>query len=75
MEQMEVEQIARVIVRDYGLPLKLCKVSMQPNGECTVGFVDAYSGLETVSVGVWCDARVSAYGIRESLKRALDVDG
>ena len=73
MEQAEIEKIAKVIVREYGLPLKLREVSIEPAGRCTVGFADSYSGATTVSVGIWCDAKVSPHGVRESLKRALQV--
>ena len=73
MEQAEIEQIARVIVREYGLPLKLREVMIEPAGRCTVGFSDSYSGAATVSVGIWCDAKVSPHGVRESLKKGLQV--
>ena len=73
MEQAEIEQIARVIVREYGLPLKLREVMIGAAGRCTVGFSDSYSGAAAVSVGIWCDAKVSAHGVRESLKKGLQV--
>ena len=73
MEQAEIEQIARVIVRDYGLPLKLREVMIEPAGRCTVGFSDSHSGAAAVSVGIWCDAKVSPHGVRESLKKGLQV--
>ena len=73
MEQAEIEKIARVIVRDYGLPLKFRQVSVEMAGRCTVGFTDSYSGATTVSVGIWCDGKVSAHGVRESLKKGLKI--
>ena len=75
MGRTDVEKIARLVLRDYGLPLRLQTVSMGNSGECRVEFADSYSGLATVSVGIWCDAKVSPYGVRESLKRALEVVG
>ena len=73
MEQAEIEQIARVIVREYGLPLKLREVMIEAAGRCTVGFSDSHSGTATVSVGIWCDAKVSPHGVRESIKKGLQV--
>ena len=73
MEQAEIEQIARVVVREYGLPLTLREVMIQPAGRCTVGFSDSHSGTATVSVGIWCDAKVSPHGVRESIKKGLQV--
>ena len=75
MERADIEHIARLVLRDYGLPLKLRTVSIERTGECTIGFADSYSGISTVSVGIWCDAKVSPYGVRESLKKALEVGG
>ena len=72
LEQAEIEQIARVIVREYGLPLKLREVMIEAAGRCTVGFSDS-SGAATVSVGIWCDAKVSPHGVRESIKKGLQV--
>jgi len=71
----DVERIARLVLRDYGLPLTLRTVSMEPNGECRIEFADAVTGRAVTSVGIWCDAKVSPYGVRESLKRALQVVG
>jgi hypothetical protein len=75
MERADIEQIARLVLRDYGLPLKLRTVSVERTGECTVGFADSYSGSTTVSVGIWCDSKASPYAVRESLKKALEVTG
>jgi hypothetical protein len=74
VERTDIEHIARLILRDYGLPLTLRTVSMAPSGECTVEFADSYSGIPT-SVGIRCAAKVSPYIVRESLKKALDVAG
>lgn len=73
MERVEIERIARLIICDYGLPLRLHTVSIEQAGRCVVGFSDSYSG-ETVSVGIWCDAKVSAHRVRESLKSGLHVN-
>jgi hypothetical protein len=68
----DVEQIARTVIREYGLPYRFDAVTAGRAGECRVGFSDTFSGA-TVEVDVWCDAKASPYAIRESLKRGLDV--
>jgi len=75
VERADVEKIARLVLRDYGLPLTLRTIDMERTGACTIGFADPYSGGATVSVGIWCDAKTSPYGVRESLKKALEVGG
>ena len=74
MEPTDIERIARLIVRDYGLPLRFDKVSLEHAGKCVVEFADAYRRAPSISVGIWCDERVSAYAVRESLKRGLQVN-
>jgi len=72
MSTLDVEAIARVVVRDYGLPLRLALVSTAPTGECIVGFAHTCAGPD-VSIALWCDAKVSAHHVRESIKRGLQV--
>lgn len=73
MERLDIEQIARHVLRDYALPFKLNSVKFEDGGRCTVGFADPYSAGGTLSVGVWCDAKTSAYRVRELLKQQLQV--
>jgi len=72
VQPTEIERIARTVLRDYGLPFQIDAVSPEQTGHCTVAFSDALSGV-IVRVGVWCDAKVSPYHVRESLKRGLHV--
>ena len=72
MEAVDIEQIARGLVREYALPLIVRGVSLAEPGRCTIGFADRYSGAPTI-VGVCCDPRVSRHHLRESLKRGLDI--
>jgi len=72
VEAVDIEQIARGLVREYALPLTVRGVSLVEPGRCTIGFADRYSGAATI-VGVCCDARVSRHHVRESLKRELDI--
>jgi hypothetical protein len=69
---LDVEQIARMVIREYALPYRFREVTAARPGECTVGFSDAFSGA-TLRVNVWCDAKASPYAVRESLKRGLDI--
>ena len=73
MEHVDIEQIARLVVRDYGLPLRFDAVSAAEPGRCIVGFTDPYSRA-TTSVGIWCDAKASPRSVRESLKQGLQVN-
>ena len=59
MRRADVAQIARVVVRDYGSPLRLGVVSAQEGGKCAVDLLEALTD-GTVSVGIWCDAKVSS---------------
>jgi len=72
VETVEIEQIARGLVRDYALPLTVRRVSVAEPGRCTIGFADRYSGAATI-IGICCDPRVSRHHLRESLKRELDI--
>jgi hypothetical protein len=72
MERSDIENIARVVLRDYALPLKLDGVRVD-GGRCTIDFADPYCAGARVNVGVWCDAKTSAYGVRELLKKQLHV--
>jgi hypothetical protein len=69
---LEIEQIARGIVRDYALSLTVHEVSLVEPDHCTIGFTDRHSGAAT-TIGVSCGTRTSRHHIRESLKRRLDI--
>lgn len=69
VELNDIECIARGLVRDYELPLRVESVSAEQSGRCTVGFCDRYSAA-TVLV-LWCDEKVSPHSMRESLKQRL----
>ena len=74
MELSEVEKIARSIIRDYGLPLRLATVASERPGRCIVGFSDRYTPATAVAVGLWHDAKASSHSVRESLKRGLEIN-
>ena len=73
MKRDDIERIAKVVLRDYGLPFRLHTVTPVVAGRCAVGFADSYSGQPTVSVDVWCDDKASPHSVRESLKSGLNV--
>jgi hypothetical protein len=72
MQPADVEQIARLVLRDYALPLRFDAITPDRAGQCTVGFFEVHGGAKR-QVAVWCDGKVSAHHVRESLKRGLDV--
>jgi hypothetical protein len=72
MSRADIEHIAKTVLRDYGAPFRFGAVSPERQGQCTIGFSDMVSGA-AVSVGIWCDDKVSAHHVRESIKRALRV--
>ncbi len=72
MQPTDVEQIARLVLRDYALPLRFDAITHDGAGQCTVGFLEQYGGAKR-RVAVWCDGKVSPHNVRESLKRGLDV--
>ena len=73
MQQSDIERIARVVLRDYAVPLRLDSVRCDSNGRCSIDFADPRGAGTRVNVGMWCDAKTSAYGIREHLKKQLCV--
>jgi hypothetical protein len=75
MDRLEIEHIAQLVVRDYGLPFRLASITLDPVGKCVIGFSNKYSRDATVSVKVWYGAKTSPHAIRESLIRELGVDG
>ena len=73
MESTEVAQIARAVLREYGVPLSLASVSLTPPAGWIVLFTDVHCGTQRVAIDTRCDSGVSAYRLRESLKSKLDV--
>jgi hypothetical protein len=71
MELQDVRRMADSVLRDYGVPMKVSAISAVPAG-WTVAFAGFYAGSRPVEVKLACE-RSSAYHIRESLKRSLDV--
>jgi hypothetical protein len=74
MDRLDIERVAGLVVLHYGLPLRVASVSFDQPGRCLVAFSDSYSRAATVSVAIWCDAKVSPHQVRESLKRGLQVN-
>jgi hypothetical protein len=71
MEQTDVERMADSVLREYGVPLKIASIAAVDAG-WTIAFSGAFSGAPAVEVRLRCD-RMSAYHVRESLKRSLEV--
>ena len=73
MESIDIERIATLVVRDYGLPFRINSVSCESQGKRVVAFTDPYSAQLAAQVSVWCDSKATPYSVRETLKRALEV--
>jgi hypothetical protein len=71
MELQDVQRMADSVLREYGVPMKVSMISPVAAG-WTVAFAGFYPGSKPVQVNLACD-RSSAYHIRESLKKSLDV--
>jgi hypothetical protein len=71
MELHDVQRMADSVLREYGVPMKVSTISAVAAG-WTVAFAGFYPGSKPVHVNLACE-RSSAYLIRESIKKSLDV--
>jgi hypothetical protein len=72
MESTDVQRMADSVLRDYGVPLKVLRISAADAG-WTIAFTGARPGASPKQVSLRCCERSSMYHVRESLKRSLDV--
>lgn len=73
MDPIEIERIARLVIRDFGLPFRFAAISPLKERQRTIEFANAHGTLPGVSVVVWCDDKASAYSVREAIKQGLQV--
>ena len=73
MEPADIERIAQSVLREYGMPLKVHALSVDRAGKCTIEFTNPGFKSSTLSVAIWCDAKASPHGVRDSLINALDA--
>jgi len=71
MEQTDVQRMADSVLREYGVPLRVAGISHADAG-WTIAFATTFPGGREVKVNLRCD-RTSAYHVRESLKRSLEL--
>jgi hypothetical protein len=71
MERIDVQRMADSVLREYGVPMKVSTISAAEAG-WTVAFAGFYPGSKPMEISLPC-GRSSAYHIRESLKRSLDL--
>ena len=71
MDHNDVQRMADSVLREYGVPMKVSGISAATAG-WTVAFAGFYPGAKPVEISLACE-RSSAYHVRESLKRGLDV--
>jgi len=72
MQLNDVQRMADSVLREYGVPMKVSGISAATAG-WTIAFAGFYPGSPALEVNVSSDHRNSAYHVRESLKRSLDV--
>jgi hypothetical protein len=71
MERIDVQRMADSVLREYGVPLKVAGISHADAG-WTIAFAGTFPGARVLEVNLRCE-RTSAYHIRESLKRSLEL--
>ena len=69
MEQIDVQRMADSVLREYGVPMKVARIS-HANAGWTIAFAGTFPGARAVEVNLQYE-RTSAYHVRESLKRGL----
>jgi hypothetical protein len=74
MTAADVARIAAAVLREYGVPLSVAGVTMEPPAGWIVSLRDIYSGGRPLAINTRCHGDTSAYRLRESLKAKLDVD-
>jgi hypothetical protein len=71
MERTDVQRLADSVLREYGVPLKVADISYADAG-WIIAFAGTFPGARALEVNLRCE-RTSAYHIRESLKRSLEL--
>ena len=69
MERTDLLRMADSVLREYGVPLKVERISYADAG-WTIAFAGTFPGVHAMEVNLRCE-RTSAHHIRESLKRGL----
>lgn len=71
MERTDLQRMADSVLREYGVPMKIAGISEADAG-WTIAFAGTFPGVAPLHVCLRCD-RLSAYQVRESLKRSLEL--
>jgi hypothetical protein len=71
MERTDVERMADSVLRQYGVPLKIARIA-SVGAEWRIAFAGTFPGAPAREITLQC-GRASAYHVRESLKRGLDL--
>jgi hypothetical protein len=71
MERIDVERLADSVLRQYGVPLKIAGIA-STGAEWTIAFAGTFPGAPAREIKLRCE-RASAYHVRESLKRGLEL--
>jgi hypothetical protein len=73
MESADVARPATAVLREYGVPVSLVGVLIEPPSGWILSFADIDSGSQRLAIDTRCDGDASPYRLRESLKAKLDV--
>src|SRR5258707_9072663 len=70
MQPTDVEQIARLVLRDYALPLMFDAITHDGAGQCTVGFLEQHGGGKT-RAPAWGGGKNSPHPVRAAPQARL----
>jgi hypothetical protein len=71
MERTDVERLADSVLRQYGVPLRVAGI-VSSGADWTIAFSSTFPGAPAREIKLQCE-RASAYHVRESLKRSLEL--
>jgi hypothetical protein len=71
MDRTDVERLADSVLRQYGVPLRVAGIA-STGAEWTIAFAGTFPGAPAREIKLQCE-RASAYHVRESLKRSLEL--
>ena len=71
MERTDIERLADSVLRQYGVPLRIAGIA-STGADWTIAFAGTFPGAPAREITLRRE-RASAYHVRESLKRGLEL--